>query len=98
MRLPGAFPPTLSSLSLLLILSLLSLHAVAQRVVLSPANVDFGKVAIGRRNIRTVTITNWSDARIRVNQAIAQGAGFPLNGFQLPLVLERGESFTFSSI
>ena len=98
MRLPGAFPSSLSSVSLLLILSLWPMHAAGQGVVASPGNVHFGPVAIGRRNVRAVTITNWSDATVTVNQAITRGAGFALSGFDLPLILERGESFTFISI
>jgi len=98
MRLPGAFPLSFFPSSLLLILSLPPLHAAGQPVVLSPPNVHFGKVAIGWRNVRTVTITNRSERTIRVKQAITRGAGFTLKGFDLPLVLESGESFTFSSV
>src|SRR5262249_944559 len=88
----------LSSVSLLLVLTLLSVHAEGQSVVLSPANLHFGKVAVGQRDVRTVTITNWSESTIRVKQAITRGTAFTLNGVDLPLILKRGESFTFSGV
>ncbi len=69
-----------------------------EHLLLAPANLRFGKVAIGQRNIRTVTITNWGDSSVTLNQAVTRGTGFTLSGLDLPLTLARGESFTFSSV
>jgi len=74
-------------------------HGTAQtnpkRLIFRPANLDFGKVAVGERNVQTVTITNWGDSAITLLQVAAQATDFALSGLNLPLTLARGESFTF---
>jgi hypothetical protein len=65
---------------------------------LTPANLQFGKVAVGRRKLQAVTITNWSNSNITLSQVITQGKDFVLSGLDLPLTLASGESFTFSGV
>jgi hypothetical protein len=72
--------------------------ARTERLFLTPAHLRFGKVAIGRRNVRTVTITNSGDSSITLFQVIINGTDFTLSGLDLPLTLARGESFTFSGV
>ena len=72
--------------------------AKTQGLVLTPANLRFGKVVIGQRNVRTVTITNSSDSNITLFRVIAQGTDFTLSGLDLPLTLASGERFTFSGV
>lgn len=67
-------------------------------LVFRPANLDFGKVAVGRRNVQMVTVTNWGDSDITLSQVTAQATGFVLSGLNLPLTLARGESFTFGVV
>jgi hypothetical protein len=47
---------------------------------LTPANLQFGKVAVGRRKLQAVTITNWSNSNITLSQVITQGKDFVLSG------------------
>jgi Abnormal spindle-like microcephaly-assoc'd, ASPM-SPD-2-Hydin len=72
--------------------------ARTERLVLTPANLRFGKVAIGRRNVKTVTITNSSNSSITLSQVTTQGKDFTLSGLDLPLTLASGERFTFNGI
>jgi len=69
-----------------------------QHLVLTPANLRFGKVAVGQRNVQTVTITNSGDSSITLSQVVTQGTDFALIGLDLPLTLAGGERFTFSSV
>jgi len=68
------------------------------RLVLAPANLRFGGVAVGRRKVRTATITNLGDSDVTLWQVSTQGKDFTLSGLDLPLTLAGGESFTFSSV
>lgn len=72
--------------------------ARTEHLFLTPAHLRFGKVAIGRRHVRTVTITNSGDSSITLFRVITNGTNFTLSGLDLPLTLARGESFTFSGV
>jgi Abnormal spindle-like microcephaly-assoc'd, ASPM-SPD-2-Hydin len=113
MRLPRAMFRSLVSLAVfpILVVSTLSAqadHAIGstpasarartERLVVTPAYLRFGNVAIGQRNARTVTITNSGDSSITLSQVITQGTDFTLSGLDLPLTLARGERFTFSGV
>ena len=69
-----------------------------QRLALTPASLRFGKVAIGQRSVRSVTITNASDFDITLSQVVLQAGDFTLRGLDLPLTLASGERFTFSGV
>jgi transmembrane protein TMEM131 len=70
-------------------------RAGSEGLVFRPASLDFGKVAVGERNVQTVTITNWGNSDITLLQVAVQAGDFSLSGLNLPLTLARGESFTF---
>jgi hypothetical protein len=72
--------------------------ARTERLILTPGNLPFGKVAIGHREVRSVTITNSGYARRTVLQVIPKGRAFALRGLTLPLTLARGERFTFKAV
>lgn len=67
------------------------------RVIFRPASLGFGKVALGRVKVQMVTITNVSDADIKLLQVTTQG-DFAVNGLDLPLTLTSGQSFTFTCV
>jgi hypothetical protein len=69
-----------------------------ERLIVTPLNLGFGRVAVGRRQIQTVTLTNWGDSNVRLMQVITQGRDFTLSGLDLPVTLARGESYTFSGV
>ena len=68
-----------------------------ERVIFRPASLAFGKVALGRVKIQTVTITNVGDADIKLLQVATQG-DFAVKGLDLPLTLTSGQSFTFTCV
>lgn len=72
--------------------------AKKERLALTPANLRFGKVAVGQRNVQRVTITNSGDSSITLSQVVTQGTDFTVSGLELPLTLARGERFTFSGV
>src|ERR1700728_1533963 len=69
-----------------------------ERLIVTPLNLGFGRVAVGRRQIQTVTLTNWGDSNFRLMQVITRGRDFTLLGLDLPVTLARGESYTFSGV
>jgi len=68
------------------------------QLIFTPATLRFGNVAVGRRKLRTVTITNSGNSKITLLQLTTQGTEFTLSGIDLPLTLARGESFTFFGV
>jgi hypothetical protein len=76
----------------------LSAQTTAERVILTPSNLRFGSVAIGRHKVLTVSITNAGASDLTLWQVMTQGKAFSLGGLDLPLTLASGGSFTFSVI
>jgi hypothetical protein len=70
----------------------------AENLILTPANLGFGKVAVGQRKFRTVTVANLGNSNVTLFQAITQGKGFTVSGLDLPLTLSRGDRLTFSGV
>jgi hypothetical protein len=69
-----------------------------QRLVFTPKNLNFGKVVLGLPMTHTITITNWSASKITLLEVLTEGDDFTITGLDLPLMLQAGESFTFSSV
>ena len=67
-----------------------------ERLIVTPLNLAFGRVPVGRRHVQTVTLTNWGDSAVRLLQVVTQGGDFAVVGLDLPVTLGRGESYTFS--
>ena len=65
-------------------------------LVLTPASVDFGDVAVGAGQARTITLGNSGSGTVTVSEAQAVGSAFSVSGIPLPLVLVGGGSATFS--
>jgi len=66
------------------------------RLIVTPSNLRFGGIAVGRQKVETVAITNAGDSKITLLRDTIQGKDFTLSGLDLPLTLASGESFTFS--
>ena len=73
-------------------------NSKTERLVVTPSNLGFGRVAVGRRKLRTVTMTNWGNSEIRLLQVITRGDSFDVAGLELPITLSGGESYTFSGV
>jgi|SRR5579863_9646045 len=72
-------------------------HAAAGEVLTrTPIRLQFGEVFVGQAKNAFATITNRSGSSLTVLGATSTGAGFTLNGLNLPLILSGGESYTFS--
>jgi Cep192 domain 4/Abnormal spindle-like microcephaly-assoc'd, ASPM-SPD-2-Hydin len=65
---------------------------------LNPTSINFGKVQVGGSSTQTETVTNAGTATITVYQASTSGTGFSISGLTTPLILNAGESYTFSVI
>ena len=70
--------------------------ATEERLTWSPAQLQFGEVAVGQAKNAFVTITNRGRSSLTVSEATSTGAEFSLSGLDLPLSLNGGESFTFT--
>ena len=70
--------------------------ARTRRLIVSPSNLHFGEIGIGREKVQTVAITNVGDTEITLSQVATQGKDFTATGLDLPSTLASGESFTFS--
>ena len=75
-----------------------SSNSKVERLIVTPLNLGFGRVAVGRRQIQSVTLTNAGDSDVRLLQVITRGRDFALVGLDLPVTLARGESYTFSGV
>lgn len=75
-----------------------SSNSKEERLIVTPLNLGFGRVAVGRRQIQSVTLTNAGDSDVRLLQVITRGRDFALVGLDLPVTLARGESYTFSGV
>lgn len=73
-------------------------YSKTERLVPTPENLAFGRVAIGRRKFQTVTITNSTASDITLVQVITQGGDFSVTGLDLPVTLAAGESYTFRGV
>lgn len=69
-----------------------------EHLVVTPLNLGFGRVAVGRRQTQTLTLTNWGDSDISLLQVITRGPDFAVIGLDLPVTLAPGESYTFTGV
>ena len=66
------------------------------QLVLAPASLSFGNVAVGTSQNQPVTLTNSGGSTVTVSQATLTGTGFSVSGLTLPLTLAAGQSKNFS--
>lgn len=65
------------------------------QLAVSPASMDFGNVAVGKKSTLAGTLTAGS-ADITVSSAAWNGDGFSLSGITFPLTVPAGQSAQFS--
>ena len=75
-----------------------SSNSKKDRLVVTPTNLGFGRVKVGRRKLQTITITNLGNSDIRLLQVIMRGRDFNVAGLDLPLTLAGGERYTFTGV
>jgi hypothetical protein len=63
---------------------------------LSPASLNFGKVAMGQKTSQTVTVTNTGNAAVSIQQATLSNSQFALSGITLPMSMAVGQGASFS--
>jgi hypothetical protein len=63
---------------------------------LSPASLNFGKVAMGQKTSQTVTVTNTGNAAVTIQQATVSNSQFVLSGITLPMSMAAGQGASFS--
>ena len=64
----------------------------------NPTSVSFSNLQVGSTQSMPVTLTNTGGMSVSVTQAGVTGAGFSLNGLNLPLTLGAGQSTSFSVV
>ena len=62
----------------------------------SPANLGFGSVLVGSSQTLAETLTNSGGASVTISAVGATASGFTANGLSLPLILNAGQSASFS--
>src|ERR1043166_7101518 len=60
----------------------------------NPSSENFGTVQVGSSKTLTETVTNSGSQGITISQISANRSAFKVQGFSLPLVLSRGQSYT----
>jgi HYDIN/CFA65/VesB family protein/centrosomal CEP192-like protein/ASPM-SPD-2-Hydin domain-containing protein len=63
----------------------------------SPATFNAGSVQVGSNQSQTITLTNGGSSSLTINQASATGSGFSVTGISVPLVLNAGQSTSFTA-
>lgn len=63
---------------------------------LSPAKLNFGRVTVGTSSTLTEIVTNTGTRSVTISQATAQGAGFSIDGLELPVTLNASQQTTFN--
>jgi hypothetical protein len=63
----------------------------------NPASVNFGSVLINTPQSQTITLTNSGAAAATVSSITPTGSGFGLSGVSVPLVLQSGQSASFTA-
>ncbi|HVO60700.1 MAG TPA: choice-of-anchor D domain-containing protein [Terriglobales bacterium] len=64
------------------------------RLVINPASVNFGNVAVGSTTWRRITLTNSGWSRITLIRASVSGTGYSLSSLNYPVTLGGGQSVT----
>ncbi len=67
-----------------------------QAVVANPASLNFASVQVGASQSQTETLTNTGNQSVTVYQSATSGTGFSSSGLTTPLVLNPGQSYTFT--
>lgn len=106
-ELRGKFQQQSWNIFLLLLISITALNGCAGLVSvpssvsngtfqLSPANLSFGKVSLGKKMSKSVTLHNESSAAVTIQQATLSNPQFSLSGITTPMELKSGQQATFS--
>jgi hypothetical protein len=62
----------------------------------TPANVSFGNIAIGKRASQSISVVNTSKTATTIQQATFSNALFSLSGMIMPMTLQPGQAGTFA--
>ena len=64
----------------------------------NPSSLNFANVQVGGSLTLMESLTNTGGATVNISQATVTGAGFGMNGLNVPLTLNPGASVTFSAV
>ena len=64
----------------------------------SPASLSFGTAQLGNGMTKPVTLTNVGQSPLQISQATVSGAGFHMNGMNLPFWLQPGQNTTVNVV
>jgi Abnormal spindle-like microcephaly-assoc'd, ASPM-SPD-2-Hydin len=91
-----AITSTASNPSLSIVLS--GTGVTAGSLAANPTSINFGSVQVGVPQSRSETLTNTGGSVLNLSQASLTGAGFSVNGLNVPTTLNAGQSLTFNVV
>jgi hypothetical protein len=91
-----AITSTASNPSLSIVLS--GTGVTAGSLAANPTSINFGSVQVGVPQSRSETLTNTGGSALNLSQASLTGAGFSVNGLNVPTTLNAGQSLTFNVV
>ena len=66
-------------------------------LTVNPLSLNFGSVQAGKKLTLNESLSNTGSATLTVSRATVTGNGFSITNLALPLVLNKGQSFTFQA-
>ena len=97
MRVPQVPPALLFLVSCCLTIPISAQSTQGRKSLLAnPSSESFGTVQLGTSKTLTETVTNSGSRSITVSKISATGSGFKVQSVSLPLLLDGGQSYTFS--
>jgi Cep192 domain 4/Abnormal spindle-like microcephaly-assoc'd, ASPM-SPD-2-Hydin/HYDIN/CFA65/VesB-like, Ig-like domain len=71
-------------------------EAAVPQLTANPTSLSFGSTTVGSSNVKQVTVTNTGNVRTTISSAAVAGTGFSLSGSGSSVVLNPGQSETYT--
>jgi Abnormal spindle-like microcephaly-assoc'd, ASPM-SPD-2-Hydin len=71
---------------------------LAGRIRLTPSQISFGNVSVGKTQTQSATLSNTGKTPVQITRASISGEGFTLTGLSLPMTLQAGQNATVGVI
>jgi Abnormal spindle-like microcephaly-assoc'd, ASPM-SPD-2-Hydin/Cep192 domain 4/HYDIN/CFA65/VesB-like, Ig-like domain len=71
-------------------------EAAVRQLTASPTSISFGSAAVGSTNTKPVTVKNTGNVNATISSVAVSGTGFSLSGSSASVVLDPGQSETYT--
>jgi hypothetical protein len=85
-------------LALWLVVCLPAIAGATARLTCNPANLSFGKVAVGQKKTLPATLSNTGSVAIKLSSWKVENQEFAVSGLSFPLVLKAGQTAEFKVV